>query len=180
MQPEYVNNRGLFSDHYLATRLPEQRDWESDYGRLRSRLSALLDEKADALPALSEAQTEQQFIRPVLDALGWSYETQITFRAPGRDYRPDYALFLSDEQQREARNTVSSREGPCGRPYLDKAAALAEAKYWERPWKSAAPTMPVTGVLTAAAPRTARSTTTCATPACAGASSPTAGPGAST
>ena len=90
----YSTNRGLFSDHYLAIRLPEQLEWEGDYRSLRTRLSALLDEKADALPTLSEAQTEQQFIRPVLDALGWSYETQITFRALGRDYRPDYALFL--------------------------------------------------------------------------------------
>ncbi len=65
--------------------------------------------------------------------LGWSYETQITFRALGRDYRPDYGLFLSDDQQRTARATVSSREEPCGRLYLDKVAALGEAKYWERP-----------------------------------------------
>ncbi|MCK4284088.1 MAG: hypothetical protein KAX44_07200, partial [Candidatus Brocadiae bacterium] len=129
----YTTNRGLFSDHYLATRLPELAEWEGDYGPLRTRLSALLSEKADALPTLSEAQTEQQFIRPVLNAFGWSYETQVKFRALGRDYRPDYALFLSDEQQRAARSTVSSREEPCGRPYLEKVVALAEAKYWERP-----------------------------------------------
>ena len=133
MGPSYTTNRGLFSDHYLAARLPELPEWEGDYAPLRSRLSALLDGKADALPTLSEAQTEQQFIRPVLDALGWSYETQITFRALGRDYRPDYALFLSEDRQRHARSTVSAREEPCGHPYLEKVAALAEAKYWERP-----------------------------------------------
>ncbi len=135
----YCTNRGLFSDHYLATRLSELPEWGDDYAPLRGRLSALLEAKADALPTLSEAQTEQQFIRPVLDALGWSYETQITFRALGRDYRPDYALFLSDDRQREARSTVSARQEPCVRAYLDKVAALAEAKYWERPLEERRP-----------------------------------------
>ncbi|MCD6416145.1 MAG: N-6 DNA methylase, partial [Planctomycetes bacterium] len=129
----YTSNRGLFSDHYLAIRLPKLTEWQSDYGPLRTRLSALLSEKADALPTLNEAQTEQQFIRPVLKELGWKHEVQITFRALGRDYRPDYALFFSDELLREARATVSSREEPCRQPYLEKVAALAEAKYWERP-----------------------------------------------
>ncbi len=128
-----TRNYGLFSDHYLATRLPDQREWDTDYSPLRTRLSALFSEKAGALPTLSEAQTEQQFIRPVLKRIGWKYETQITFRAMGRDYRPDYALFLSDELQRAARSTVSSREEPCDKAYMGKVAALAEAKYWDRP-----------------------------------------------
>ncbi|MFW6119181.1 MAG: Eco57I restriction-modification methylase domain-containing protein [Planctomycetota bacterium] len=139
MALSYTANRGLFSDHYLAARLPELPEWGDDHTSLRACLSALLEAKAEALPTLSEAQTEQQLIRPVLDALGWSYETQITFRALGRDYRPDYALFLSDDHQREARGTVSARDEPCGRPYLDKAAALAEAKYWERPLEERRP-----------------------------------------
>jgi len=133
MGPSYTTNRGLFSDHYLATRLPELPEWDQDYGTLRAGLSALLKQKANALPTLNEPQTEEQFIRPVLNALGWSYETQITFRALDREYRPDYALFLTDQQQREARSTVASRQEPCARPYMEKVAALAEAKYWERP-----------------------------------------------
>jgi hypothetical protein len=133
MPSAFIKNQGLFSDHYLRTRLPELPEWDADYASLRDRLADLLSDKADALPTLNEPQTEQQFIRPAMDALGWSYETQITFRALARDYRPDYALFLSEDQQREARATVSSREEPCGRAYLGKVAALGEAKYWQRP-----------------------------------------------
>ncbi len=133
MDEDLTRNQGLFSDHYLRTRLPEQPEWQADYGTQHAELDALLDNAVAALPTLSEAQTEQQFIRPVLDALGWSYETQITFRALGRDYRPDYALFASEQQRSDARSTVPSRRDVCEGGYLEKTAALAEAKYWERP-----------------------------------------------
>lgn len=76
MELEYTNNGGIFSDHYLRTRLPQLPAREGDYGPLRTRLSTLLREKKDALPHLSQAQTEQQFMRPVLDALCGNYETQ--------------------------------------------------------------------------------------------------------
>ncbi len=79
----------LFSDHYLTTRLSELPEWHADHDAAHRELSALLSQRASALPTLNEAQTEQQFIRPALDVLGWSYETQITFRALERDYRPD-------------------------------------------------------------------------------------------
>jgi len=59
MELEYTANRGLFSDHYLATRLPELPEWDQDHGTLRARLSALLNEKAGALSTLNEAQTEE-------------------------------------------------------------------------------------------------------------------------
>jgi len=104
MPSGFTGNHGLFSDHYLRVRLGQQAEWGGDYGGLQARMFTLLSEKAGALATLNEPQTEQQFIRPVLqfirpvlDALGWSYETQITFRALGREYRPDYALFLSDD-----------------------------------------------------------------------------------
>ncbi len=54
----YTTNRGLFSDHYLTTRLSELPEWHADHDAAHRELSALLSQKASALPTLNEAQTE--------------------------------------------------------------------------------------------------------------------------
>jgi len=48
----------LFSDHYLTTRLSELPEWHADHDAAHRDLSALLSQKASALPTLNEAQTE--------------------------------------------------------------------------------------------------------------------------
>ncbi len=133
MSKDLTVNRNLFSEYYLDNRLPERPEWSENPENVQAQLAALLTNTLPALHTLNEAQTRSDFINPVLDALGWQYDPEISFSAFGKSYSPDYALFLSEEDKHAARTTVPAREGPCGRDYLDRTAALAEAKYWERP-----------------------------------------------
>ena len=62
--------KSLFSQHYLQTRLPQHPAWAADplptfetLRRLWQRARALGD-------SWNEAQTEQEFVKPALEALG--------------------------------------------------------------------------------------------------------------
>ena len=67
-------NRGLFSDHYLKERLPEREEWKvnSKLAIFRNELLALYQAKKSILSHLNEAQTEDEFIKPLLDLLGFT------------------------------------------------------------------------------------------------------------
>ena len=80
MSTEFVHNHKLFSDYYLDTLLPQREEWDGDYTGARNDLRQLLEDHLPALPTLSEAQTEEDFIRPALRALGWQFQSQVTFR----------------------------------------------------------------------------------------------------
>jgi len=62
-------NQGLFSNHFLKARLPE---WKTDEELVtfRKELLSLYESKKPILPYLNEAQTEEEFVQPVLDLLG--------------------------------------------------------------------------------------------------------------
>lgn len=70
---ELTKNERLFSDHYLATRLPEEPECDDECAPQRDQLRLLLTHKLPALDTLNEAQTENQFIRPVFNVLNWNY-----------------------------------------------------------------------------------------------------------
>ncbi|MFP4029263.1 MAG: Eco57I restriction-modification methylase domain-containing protein [Candidatus Brocadiia bacterium] len=133
MAAEYIHNNKLFSDYYLDKLLPERDEWDRDCSHVRDELSRLLDDRRRALPTLNEAQTEEDFIRPVLRALGWEFQPQVRFRRRERIEIPDYALFASADDKTVAQSTREDRADVCGAEYLEKTAALGEAKYWQRP-----------------------------------------------
>ncbi|MDQ3555398.1 MAG: Eco57I restriction-modification methylase domain-containing protein [Gemmatimonadota bacterium] len=132
--PGFVfDNRSLFSDHYLAERLPAHPAWNADAAERTAawqRLRTLYADRAGRLPALSEAQAEDEWIRPVLvDALGWTYEVQTAVTgAERRTNWPDYSLFIG-EAEKSAAQAARGDE----RAYYAHVAAVADAKYWERP-----------------------------------------------
>jgi hypothetical protein len=76
----------------------------------------------------NEAQTEQDFIRPVLDLLGYSYIVQTSLKHHGKFNQPDYALFADDKTKKEAGFKVKEQEA-----FYGKALAICDAKYWGRP-----------------------------------------------
>jgi len=90
-------NRGLFSGHFLQARLPEWKEWKVDaeLAPFRESLQSLYDSKKSILPHLNEAQTEVEFVQPVLDLLGYadSYMVQAPTKVGQHTNRPDYALF---------------------------------------------------------------------------------------
>jgi Eco57I restriction-modification methylase/TaqI-like C-terminal specificity domain len=121
-------NKPLFSQHYLEHRIQECPEWLADVAEGFEALKKLYLSKKDLLPTLSEAQTEEVFIKPTLDILGFSNIPQVTTRGKGRAERPDYALFTS-EADRDAAYPVQNDESA----FYGRVRAIAEAKYWKRP-----------------------------------------------
>ncbi len=122
-----TTNKPLFSQHYLEHRIQECSEWQIDMSANLEALQSLYVSKKDLLPKLSEAQTEEVFIKPVLDLLGFSHIPQVTTRGKGRAERPDYALFPS-EGDRDAAYPLQEQE----QAFYARVNAIAEAKYWER------------------------------------------------
>lgn len=121
-------NKPLFSQHYLEHRIQECPEWQVDARAGFEAFNTLYLAKKDLLPTLSEAQTEEVFIKPALDILGFSHIPQVTTRGKGRAERPDYALF-TNEADRDAAYPLQNDEPA----FYARVKAIAEAKYWERP-----------------------------------------------
>lgn len=94
-------NQSLFADYYLDHRLDEHAAWleaDAQAKTLRDSLRALRGDQN--LAALSESQLEEQWIRPVLRALGHYYGVQINIRYRERGIRtPDYLLMATEADQ---------------------------------------------------------------------------------
>ncbi|MBO8161767.1 MAG: N-6 DNA methylase [Thermosipho sp. (in: Bacteria)] len=73
-----------------------------------------------------EADTEDDFIRPVLELLGWHYSRQKSPSRDGRTNVPDFVLFTSKENKEEF-----DRAPPKQKPW-EKGACILEAKRWGR------------------------------------------------
>lgn len=119
------DNRRLFSDHYLETRIPESDRWKNCtpdevFERLIDRW------KKTDLEGANEAQTERRWIRPVLEELGHSYCVQTSLETPYSTRQPDYFFF--------DQNSPSNLEEPVDEPTLAKfgAFAVGDAKRWGR------------------------------------------------
>lgn len=117
------DNRNLFSDHYLAAGAREHPEWHEEVDGAWSHALELYAATRDRLPRLNEAQTEEEWVRPILArVLGWSYSVQPDVPLFGRRNRPDYLLFTSPETK------AADNGSGC-----QAAAAVADAKHWARP-----------------------------------------------
>ncbi|OBQ08885.1 MAG: restriction endonuclease [Anabaena sp. LE011-02] len=121
-------NKPLFSQHYLKYRLQECLEWQLDINSDFEKLNKLYLSKKAILPTLNEAQTEDVFIKPVLEILGFKNIPQVVTRGKGRAERPDYALF-ANEEERDTAYTLQNNETA----FYERVLVIAEAKYWERP-----------------------------------------------
>lgn len=117
----------LFSRHYLDSRLPLQPEWLEDPTPVFEPLRELWRKAIDNGDNWNEAQTEQEFIKPVLEVLGWSYIVQAKAGRGGKITRPDYALFADDVTKTSAYSLQGSDDAFYGR-----SLAIAEAKHWGR------------------------------------------------
>ncbi|MCU0437290.1 MAG: Eco57I restriction-modification methylase domain-containing protein [Raineya sp.] len=91
MMPYIENN--FFNREYLATELPKIFDNHvSDpvFSVFKTLYNKTKFEK------LNEAQLEEEFIKPALQALGYAYAYQIQKKAFGKNHKPDFALFADD------------------------------------------------------------------------------------
>ncbi len=125
----WFQNRGLFSDHFLRARLPQWKEWEInvELSSFRKELLSLYESKKTILSGLNEAQTEDEFIKPVLDLLGYanSYIVQASTKVDHQTNRPDYALFPDETTKDKAYQKLKDND-------YTQCIGVADAKYWER------------------------------------------------
>ncbi|OGN93668.1 MAG: hypothetical protein A2Z75_04165 [Chloroflexi bacterium RBG_13_50_10] len=125
----WFRNQGLFSDHYLKARLPQLKAWETgeELAAFRRALVSLYNSKKTPLPNMNEAQTEDEFIKPVLDTLGYadSYIVQAPTKIGKRANRPDYAFFPDKATKDMAYRSSKDVD-------YTNCIGIADAKYWER------------------------------------------------
>ena len=125
----WFQNRGLFSDHFLKARLPQWKEWETDVGlaTFHKELMSLYESTKPILPTLNEAQTEKEFIQPLLDLLGYanSYIVQAPTKVGQQTNRPDYALFPDETTKNKAYQKLKDND-------YTQCIGVADAKYWER------------------------------------------------
>ena len=117
------SNSRLFSDYYLTHELP--RLWESLLDEANGVMQRLQQLYRDFTPnAGNERQTEENWIMPVLRALGHLFEVQAPLKVPYTTQRPDY-IFYRDEAALNANKhiTLSPED-------LHTAYAVGDAKAW--------------------------------------------------
>jgi len=125
----FRTNRDLFSNHYLTERLSVTDPWtdvpDAELQSAFENISALYESEEDRVEGYNEAQLERQFIRPVFEELGVTFEIEESVERGQR--RPDYAFF-ADEGARE--QAFERRDA--GGNFYENTIAVADAKRWGR------------------------------------------------
>lgn len=126
------HNQQLFSDHYLNVTLVQREDWMSLIGDYevevaRKKIAALF-KKYKPSEKEKEAQTEEEFVKPVLKILGHTFTVQASLATPGKAQTPDY-IFYRDKDAQEANKGKMLNETLLA----SKAFAIGDAKSWNRP-----------------------------------------------
>ena len=85
-------NQQLFADYYLNMILPQREDWQQLTAQSAPALQAIQAIYAAYTPSSNEAQTEDGLIKPVLLALGHTFEIQAALKTPDGTKKPDYVI----------------------------------------------------------------------------------------
>ena len=117
-------NNALFSSYHLEKVVKEQASvtLESVYTQIKQLYISV----ADFVENLNEAQTEEQFIRPVLRCLGHVFEVQPLLRTSLGPKQPDYAFFADQESLDEAHPRINTNA------FFSTAITVGDAKAWTR------------------------------------------------
>ncbi len=121
------NNQQLFSDYFLNETLPKQIDWQALTSEARSVMEKITAIWQKFEPSGIEAQTERDFVQPVLDVLGHTYEVQASLRTPDGTKTPDYVFYRDQASQTHNKNKVLTDE-----LLQSRAFAVGDAKHWDR------------------------------------------------
>lgn len=118
------NNRGLFSNHYLTTQIPKTPEWKEDENVqiVFDEINKHYQKNQKSLATYKEAQLEDNFIRPVLRALGHFFGIQGKVADNARV--PDYGFFSTDGDREEAYQLQGTQD------FYLKAIAVGDAKAW--------------------------------------------------
>jgi len=124
-------NHGLFSDYYLNETLPRRSDWRELLGDAELVMEQIktIFEGYNPTPNEKEAQTEEDWVRPVLRALGHTdLAVQPSLKVPGNSQAPDY-VFYRDQASKDANAAHKLLDDKL---LESKAYAVGDAKRWDR------------------------------------------------
>ena len=121
-------NQQLFSDYYLNTILPQREDWQHLAAQSAQAMTAIQAISAAYTPSSNEAQTEEGWIKPVLKALGHTFEIQAALTSPDGTKKPDYVFY----RDLDALNANKGKTLTDALP-TQGMIAIGDAKYWDRP-----------------------------------------------
>lgn len=120
----YLQNRNLFSNHYLESLIKDSPEWNEDVSQAFARAKEIYDSRRDSWKNLDESMLEQFLIKLILEeVLGHHYIPQAKVEKGSR--RPDYAFFENDAALSEALENKETDD-----LYL-KAIAVGDAKRWK-------------------------------------------------
>ncbi|MBU4075506.1 MAG: N-6 DNA methylase, partial [Euryarchaeota archaeon] len=120
----YLNNRNLFSTHYLESLVKENPEWKEDVTDAFNRAKKLFNSRKESWSRMDESMLEMFLIRPILkDALGHHFVPQAKVELGAR--RPDYAFFENDGILSEALEKKGFDD------FYLKAVAVGDAKSWK-------------------------------------------------
>src|SRR5579859_951026 len=121
-------NQQLFADHYLDRVLPTRPGWADLAGPAAPAMHAIQALLAAYTPSASESQTEDDLIKPVLRALGHTFEVQVALKTPDGTKKPDYVFYRDPAAVVAHKNQVLTdavaQQG---------ALAVGDAKSWDLP-----------------------------------------------
>jgi len=128
---KFFTNQNLFSTNYLENRLQQTSLWQKHQVEATQTFAAVEAAYKDIqklkLGPGEEAILEDRFIRPIFRALGFTWHVQPVTPHGSKKKRPDYALFASEAELKEARQKKTDP-----RYFFSHALTIAEAKYWNR------------------------------------------------
>ena len=121
-------NQQLFSDYYLANTLPQRADWQALAVQAQPVMAKIAAIFKKYKPSENEPQTEDGFVKPVLQALGHTCEIQAPLATAEGTKKPDYIFYLDED-------ALNANKGRRLDDHLlqGKAFAVGDAKYWDRP-----------------------------------------------
>lgn len=129
---QLYENKSLFSKNFLERRIKEIPADKDNIEQAYIKIKQIYEKVKSRLITYDESQTEQNFIQPVLNSLGFEFTVQPKFKRQDRIYKPDYALFTNRQIKDEAESTIATRQEFYETPFLKRVASLLEAKYWQR------------------------------------------------
>ena len=118
-------NQQLFSDYYLDHTLPQKPEWKALLTEAEAQRTQIVALFMAYKPLHSEAQLENELVRPLLTLLGHTFEVQAPLKTPDGTKRPDYVLYTSSETVAAQKNKTLTDALP-----QQGAIGIADAKAW--------------------------------------------------
>ncbi|WP_124681862.1 hypothetical protein [Candidatus Viridilinea mediisalina] len=107
--------------------MPQRSEWQQLLPAAEQVLQVLRAHFARYTPSANEAQTEEDWIRPVLRALGHTFEVQAALKTPDGIKKPDYIFYRDQAAQLAQKGHVLADDLPSR-----GGLAVGDAKHWDR------------------------------------------------